>query len=212
MEKVDLLDVQRQISKLLDKEYVNGKVLLDRMAMVNESCRRAPAYSDPKYAPFYYHLGKFISPRNLLSVNFGLGLLESSFLASCKTVKTILAFRAPSSEYYSPRMGIKNIKLNFKGNIEFYLHNLYDDEFMEKISPIKWDMVIINDEMTYDNHLAHLEFIWPFIAEDGMIVTEYVKRNESASDSFFAFSESVNCTPLFFETRYGTGILQKTLN
>lgn len=209
MEKIDLLEVQRKISVLLDKEYVGGKVLLDKMAMVNESCRRSPAYTDPRYAPFYYHLGKFVSPKNMLSLNFGLGLLESSFLTSCKTVEYIMAFRRPSDEYYSPRMGVRNLKINYKGSIDFYINNIYDDEFVEKISPIKWDMVIINEEMTYDDHLAHLEFMWPFVAENGVIVTEYVKRNESASDAFFAFSESVNRAPLAFETRYGTGILQK---
>jgi hypothetical protein len=63
--------------------------------------------------------------------------------------------------------------------------------------------------MTYDDHLAYLEYLWPFLAENGILVTEYIKKNESANESFFAFSESVNRPPLFFETRYGTGILQK---
>jgi len=177
--------------------------------MINESCRRSPAYSDPRYAPFYYHLGKFLSPTNMLSLNFGLGLLESSFLTSCKTVQHIIAFRPLSKEFYSPRMGLRNIKTNYKGSVDFYINYIYDDEFVEKISPIKWDLVIINEEMTYDDHLSYLEYIWPFVAENGVIVAEYVKRNESASDAFFAFSESVNRPPLFFETRYGTGILQK---
>jgi len=209
MEKIDLLLLQKNISILLEREFVNGKILLDRMAMINESCRRSPAYSDPRYAPFYYHLGKFISPKNILSLNFGLGLLESSFLVSCKSVEHFMAFRRPAEEFFSFRMGVNNIKLNYKGVISVYINNMYDDEFVEKISPIKWDMVIINEEMNYDDHLSYLEFIWPYVAENGIVVTEYVKRNESASDAFFAFSESVNRPPISFETRYGTGILQK---
>lgn len=209
MEKIDLLSLQKNVSLLLEKELVGGKVLLDKMSMLDESSRRAAAYSDPKYAPFYYHLGKFIYPKSLLSLNFGLGLLESSFLVSCKTVEEVMAFRRPMSEFYSPRMGINNVKLNYKGTLNFYINNIYDDEFVEKISPIRWDMVIINEEMTYDDHLAFLEALWPYVNENGIMVTEYIKRNESASNAFYAFGESVNRPPISFHTRYGTGILQK---
>lgn len=182
---------------------------MDKMSMLDETSRRAAAYSDPKYAPFYYHLGKFITPKSLISFNFGLGLLESSFLVSCKTVEHFMGIRQPAPEYYSPRMGINNIKLNYKGTLDFYINNIYDDALVEKISPIKWDMVVINEEMTYDDHLAYLEFIWPYLNDNGIVVAEYIKRNESASNAFYAFGESVNRPPISFHTRYGTGILQK---
>lgn len=209
MEKIDLLSLQKNLSVLLEKELVGGKILLDKMSMLDETSRRAAAYSDPKYAPFYYHLGKFVTPKSLISFNFGLGLLESSFLVSCKTVEHFTGIRQPAPEYYSPRMGINNIKLNYKGTLYFYINNIYDDALVEKISPIKWDMVVINEEMTYDDHLAYLEFVWPYLNDNGIVVAEYIKRNESASNAFYAFGESVNRPPISFHTRYGTGILQK---
>lgn len=201
MRKIDF-KLKSDLDCLLKKQLISGKILLDRLGFLDESSRKAPAYTDPNYAPFYYHLGKFVFPKTFLSFNFSLGLLESSFLQSCRTVEYFFGFRSKSSEYYSTRLG--NFNLGKKIKKDFYIGNFRDDEFIDTISSKKWDFVLVNEESSYDKCLEYLEFIWPHIPEYGIIVGENLDNH-----AFLSFCESVNRNPFVFETRYRTGIVQK---
>ena len=194
---------------MLDSRLISGRMLLDRMRVIDESSRRTAAYADPMYTPFYYHLGKFLTPTNMLEVGFSLALLGSCFLKSCKTVKKYLGFQEQTAQYFSPRMGIVNVHSNFKGEIDVYVGDMQDEEFTEKISPNSWDLVILNEEASFDKHLLHLDLLWPYVSENGIVVAEYIGRHTPAKEAFEAFCESQNKVPVIFETRYGTGLVQK---
>lgn len=202
MEKVDLKELELNINKLLRKQLVSGKILLDKLSFIDENSRKTAAYVDPNYTPFYYHLGKFIKPKSFLSFNFNLGLLESCFLKSCQTVDYFYGFHQETKDYYSKRMGIYNLK--FKKDKKVYIGDFRDNNFCSSVET-SWDFILINDEKSYDRCLEYLEFVWPYLNENGVITVE----NTYKTDSFKNFSESVNRESLIFNTRYGTGIIQK---
>jgi hypothetical protein len=209
MEKFDLQDIVPILNKQLDLQLISGKTLLDRLSLIDESSRRTAAYLDHRYAPFYYHLGKHIRPECVMEIGFTLGLLSASFFTSCKTAKKFLGYKTSNSEFAPTRIGKANIKLRFKGEVNFYNGNLFDQEFLDIFSPNSWDVVILNDETVYDKHLEYLDFVWAHLSEHGLIIAEYIDRHIPAKDAFFAFCESKNRKPVVFDTRYGTGILQK---
>lgn len=201
--------IRDAVKPLLDAGLVSGRTLLDRMRVLDESSRKTAAYADPKYAPFYYHLGKFLKPTSMIEIGFNLGLLSACFLTSCKTVVKYLGFQQRKDEYYSSRLGHDNVKSKYKGDIQVHIGDLADEEFTEKISPNSWDLVILNDEVGFDRHLTYLDLSWEHLSDHGIIVAEYIVRHTPAREAFQAFCESKSRVPVTFDTRYGTGIVQK---
>lgn len=209
MEKIDLKTLADTLNASLDGQTMSGRALLDRFRLIDEDSRKTAAYLDHRYAPFYYHLGKHVAPQSIVEIGFTLGLLSASFLTSCKTVKRYLGYKSSIPEFVSTRIGKANIKLTFKGEANFYIGNLFDQEFLDIFSPNSWDLVILNDETVYDKHLEYMDFVWPHLSEHGLVIAEYIDRHAPAREAFHAFCESRNRKPVVFETRYGTGILQK---
>lgn len=206
---MNLDELKANLDKQLELGLVSGSLLLSKMRLLDEASRRSAAYCDHRYAPFYYHLGKFIRPESMIEFGFNLGLLSGSFLKSCKTVRDFLAFQPKKEGYYSPKLGRANVRDNYKNRLSVYVGSIHDEEFMAKISPNSWDLVILNDETVYDKHLEYLDFVWPYVSEGGLIVAEYIERHIPAKDAFFGFCDSKNRSPLVFDTRYGTGIVEK---
>ena len=58
MKHYNLAEIKSKIDYDLKKQLVGGKILLDRLAMIDESSRKSPSYVDPNYAGFYYHLDR----------------------------------------------------------------------------------------------------------------------------------------------------------
>ena len=209
MNNIDLKTLKSSIDQDLDAQIVSGRILLDRLSVIEDSSRKTAAYLDHKYAPFYYHLGKYTSPDTVVEIGFDLGLLSSSFFSSCKTTKRFFGFKEPSKDFVPTRLGKSNIRMVFRGEAKFYNGSLHEEEFSDVFSPNPWDLVILNEETVYDKHLEYLDAVWPRIGEHGLVIAEYIDRHAPARDAFFAFCESKNRQPIIFETRYGTGILQK---
>lgn len=209
MEKLDIHSIETKLRSDLEIGSISGRVILDRLRLIDEDSRKTAPYLDHKYAPFYYYLGKYISPKSMIEMGFDLGLLSCSFLTSCKKVERFFGYREESPNFVPLRIGKSNIKLRFKGHADFYLGKMHDFHFQKVISDSKWDLVLVNDETAYDKHLDYLEIIWDHVSEFGCIVCEYLDRHEPAKEAFDAFSHSKNRKPIFFKTRYGTGIIQK---
>jgi hypothetical protein len=207
MDNIRLKDIEPLLQTDLARQLVGGRFILDRFCVIDEDSRRSPAYVDPNYAGFYYHLGKYIQPRFLLEIGFDLGLLSASFLVSCKSVKKFVGFRGVSKIFVSPRLGHKNVSKVMKGEKVFHIGELFDSVFETLIYGV--DAAIITEESSYDRHLEYLDFIWPSLRENGIIVCEYLDKNKPAMDAYRAFCESKNREPMLFATRYGTGLVQK---
>ena len=209
MKKFDIKFFESILNSELNSQKISGRILLDQFLLIDENSRKTAPYLDHRYAPFYYYLGKYIEAENIMEIGFSLGLLSSSFFSSCKNSKNFFGFKEISSEFNPIRIGKANIKRKFKGNAFYYIGKVYDQEFIDKSSSCFWDLVVVNEEVTYDQHLSYLETIWENVADYGLIVCEYINNHEPTKEAFFAFCESKNRSPLIFKTRYGTGVLQK---
>jgi hypothetical protein len=206
---VNLLELKEKLDFEFKKGTVAPHVLLDRLRVIDESSRKTAAYQDPRYIPFYYHLGKFIAPKTLVEVGFGLGFYISCFLKSCKSVEKILAFESETEQFYSPRLGIANVKDTYKKELSVCVGKPLDDVFIEALGRNSWDLAFINDITSLDTHRNYLELIWEKMNLDGFVVMDYLSRHKIAFDAFTGFCKIVNRKPVFFETRYGVGIVEK---
>jgi predicted O-methyltransferase YrrM len=201
-------ETQEKLKADLDKQLVTPAILLDGLRVVNEGTRKASAYVDPRYVPFYYHLGKYIQPETFLELGFGLGFLSSAFLRSCKNVRHFTGFHERDNTY-TPKLGIKNLRGAYRGEAEIYVGQLTDVDFERKLTAHKWDLVFLNEELNYDKLLFELEAVWSNMTLDGYIVMDYVISNKPAAEAYHNFCKIKNREPLVFSTRYGTGVIQK---
>jgi len=198
-----------QLNSKLEKSLIPAKILLDKFRVIDESSRKTAPYTDPVYAPFYYYLGTLIEAESVAEIGIRLALLSGCFLKGCKTVKTFLGFQETTEEYYSLRLAKANIKSVFKGKFDFYLGKVTDDAFVDCFTKRNWDVVIINEEMTYDLHRNYLDMIWEHMTYEGLIVMDYISSHEPAKRAFFDFCKIQNRKPITFKTRYGVGIVQR---
>ncbi len=204
----NLIDLKCKIDSDLQKQTISGRVLLDRFCMIDETSRKSPSYTDPNYAGFYYHFGKYIEPNSIFEFGFDLGLFPASFMISCKTVQRFLGFREKDGDFFSERIGARNIKKSFKGKSDYYHGTIYDKKF-DKFLMNSWDMIIFATEYKYDKQLEYLDFIWPHVSDYGIIVCDNLNRHSPTKEAFNAFAQSKNREPILFSTRHGTGLLQK---
>jgi len=209
MQKIDIIELKSKIDTDLSARKISGRTLLDKFCVVDNDSRKTAPYLDYRYAVFYYYLGKYIKPNFVFEAGFDLGLLSCCFLTSCKTVKHFLGYKEIGPDYVPIRLGKRNIRLVFKGETDFFIGRLHDQEFDNIFSPNLWDLTILNCEVNFDRHLEYLDFVWPKVSENGLIIAEYINRHAPAREAFLAFCESKNRIPVLFETRYGTGLLQK---
>lgn len=208
MENYNAELLKKSLDNELSLQKICGKVILDRFCLIDESSRKSPAYIDPNYSGFYYHLGKFLKPSSMMEIGFDLGLLSGSFLTSCKTVNKFFGLRESTNEYVSMRLGKQNIKKAMKGERDFYIGSVYDKQ-IELFLLGGYDLILITEQKSYDKHLEYFDFAWSNLSENGVVVIEYLDGNISAKKAFMAFCKSKSREALVFKTRYGTGLVQK---
>jgi hypothetical protein len=198
------------IENSLAKATISSRFLLDRLTVINEASRKSAAYQDPMHAPFFYYLGKYFRARNVVEFGFGLGLLSSCFFAGCETVDYFFAYEPLTEEYYHPRLGFSNIKKFYKGNFDFYQGKTTDERFLDKIAEFKWDLTLFNEEgLEGDSVASCYDLVWKNLSFDGLMVANYLSKNEKTKEVFETFSKMVGRKPVFFDTRYGIGVIQK---
>lgn len=200
--------IKKNIDHELSVQKICGKIILDRFCVIDESSRKSPAYIDPNFSVFYYHLGKFIEPHSMLELGFDIGLLSCAFLTGCKTVNKFFGVRENTQEFMSMRLGKQNIKRAMKGQRDFYMGSIYDNQ-IEPYLIGGYDMILVTDEKNYDKQLEYCDFSWNNLNENGVVVFEYLDRNPASKKAFSAFCKSKNREGVYFKTRYGTGLMQK---
>lgn len=207
--KTNLKELHWALKDKLAKSVVSAHILLDKFRVIDEASRRSSAYTDPKYAPFYYHLGTLIQPKTVLEIGFRLGLFTGCLLKGCQTVEKVLGFQQKSDAFYSERLGKANVRDNFKGELDIHLGTMTDDVFLKKLAEAKWDLVIVNEEVSYDDHLKYLDIVWPHVSDEGLVVMDYVTRHSAAGQALKDFCMIKNRESVYVPTRYGVGIIQK---
>ena len=200
---IDLEILQKKLYEDVKKSRVNTSLLCNNFLFISEGSKKSSAYIDPKYIPFYYHLGKYIQPKNMIEVGLRLGLFSSCFLKSCKSVEYFLGFQQKNNEYYSPRFALNNIGFNYSGKIEIIVESKIPD------LKTKFDLSIINEELDYDIHRIYLDTLWNVMELDGLIVHDYIHSNKLVGTAFRDFAKTKNRDIIEIKTRYGVGIVKR---
>ncbi len=206
---MELRELEEKLNFDLNRQLISSTVLLDDLHIIEEDDRKLSQYADPRYVPFYYHLGKYLKPKNLLEYGLGLAFFSTCFMKSCRTVEKFFAFQERDKNFYSNRMAIKNIKRVFNGKFYYHLGRIVDADCQEKLSVDKWDLVFINEKLHYDTHMLHLDIAWEHLNEGGYIVVDYAITHPNAAKSLANFCKIQNIKPIIIKTRYGAGIIQK---
>lgn len=202
-------ELKSDLESLLAKPF-NARVLLNTARLINENDRRASAYTDPNYIPFYYHLGKLLQPEAVIEIGLRLGLTGAAFTRSCESVKEYLALQEVKEDgYYSTRLAKANIRDHFKGELYTHVGSVDDEEFSARLEAHQWDLAIINDEVGFDRHLLLLETLWPHMKLGGWMVCDYVQTHRPAMQAWEGFCKARNRTPEYLGTRYGVSLVQK---
>jgi hypothetical protein len=169
---------------------VPTSVLLGYTRLYDKSDRFRSPYNDPRHFPFYYYLGQGVKPRTVIQVGAYLGLPGHCFLKSCKTVKEWVV------------VGQNNTFIT--RNLRLYCatamcvrwnSNIFDGR--------KYDMAFLSQPV--EEYFDRLLFLWDHLGGEGLLVADYI----STTSAFHEFCRVKNRKPMFFDTRYGVGIVRK---
>jgi hypothetical protein len=206
---MDMKKLKSDVEKSLSSGLLGTGVLLGNLRLIDEDSRRSPQYQDPKYLPFYYHLAKQMSPSSVLNVGFNLALPLCCFLKGSSSVSSAVGLQPLSSEFYSPRLALANIR-DIKGRrfpVDFHLGRVTDEEFARMVS-VGVDLAMVTEKIG-SGLLDVLEVCWQNLNLDGFILLDRAPPGSPEGVLFSDFCRSKNRDSVFFGTRYGTALAMK---
>lgn len=197
------MDVNSEVLNMkMDKGLISSTILLGNAKLLDESSRNSAAFLDLYYFPFYYHLGSQIAPENVLQIGSVAGLQAMCFLRSCKTVKYWTALY--EADGFLPVNIIRsNITSYLKGICNIFVGNI--DFLNEKVSDKAWDLSILSSPF---KDMNNLNLLWKYLKPGGLLLADYINDDE-CKEVFDKFCKIKNRQPVFFRTRYGTGIIER---
>lgn len=197
-----------QLEDNLNKSILGTNILTSNFKLLDESSKRSLSYNDRRYIPFYYYLGKYIKPINVLEIGIDLGFISSCFLKSCKTVEYVLGFQPKTKNNWNKNFYLSNIKRNYNKKLEFYYGDFLDKNFLEKIENKKFDLAIINIQDSYDKLFTLCDLIYLNLNKNGYLVMDFIK-NKKNEEIFFNIANGYKKEYKVFSTRYKTGVVKK---
>jgi hypothetical protein len=198
-----------KINKILRKPVIPSEIILSKFKLLDVNSAKSFTYNDPTYYPFFYYLGREIKPKNVLEIGLSLGLSTGSFFTSCKSVENFLAFQTYKDDDLSYKVGVKNVRKKFKKNFKFFLGNFSDDEFLNLMKDNVWDLILFNEELSYDQYMARLDRLWQNLALDGMLILDKINYLKSAKTAYCDFCKIKNRDAEIFKSKFGSGLIIK---
>lgn len=183
--------------------------LLGNMRLLDESSRHTGQYQDPRYLPFYYHLGRVFGPRRLLFVGLDIGLQLACVLKGIPNPVSALCIQPASESFYSPRLAVSNAKAAAGRRFPVVVHvgGLRDSDLLLAAEG-PFDAALIIADMSDDSLMDALEFCWGRLSEGGVLCVDRLSKKGSR-EVFDDFCRGKGADNSFFETRYGCGIAAK---
>lgn len=206
---MDLFDLKNTIEPKLRKGYVTSKVLLGRARFIDDTSVKSPAFNDPAYLPFYFHLGGMVKATSLVHVGLDLGLPASCLAQGCPSLTDVLGFQRQGDEFYSSRLAVGNVRDHFKGNLAVHVGEMADAAFAGGLGAREWDVAVVTDRTDYAGHRAAFESLWGRMAFKGILVVDFLSRHEPLRRAFDDFCRASNRDPVTVATRYTVGIIQR---
>jgi hypothetical protein len=199
---------KKELNEKVNRQYVSSRILLDKLCLVDEDSRKSGQYQDPLYLPFYFHLNKFIKPKNIAQIGLNLGLETCCFLQGNDSVERVFGFQKNNDAFYSERLALSNIKsISKKIKIDYYYGQIYDDEFIKKISSCY--LIMINEKTNFDEIKNVIDISWQNLNLDGHLLMDYLHYDKKIEKIFLDFCKVQNRPSNIFNTRYGIGIICK---
>lgn len=184
----------------LDNPTIYSKHLLGKVALLNESDRESGAFTDPRYLPFYYHIGKLSGAKSLCRIEHTLALEDVCFIQGAKTERWF---------GYEPMIinnaGVNLAQVNVGKFCEEVTRCIDLNDFEEKVVE-GFDAFIVT-------HARHLEVfrddIWNNLSHEGLLIVDNIYSDEDGKEIFSNFAKSVSRETNFFKTRLGIGIVER---
>jgi hypothetical protein len=140
-------------------------------------------------------------------MTLGGGLSLASFLLGNKTAERVLAFEATGDEFYSPRLS--KVRCAYRKRFGVRVGSPFEDHFQEGLLSDKWDLVLIDKEMTYDDHMSYLRMVWPQMSQDGWLIMDRIYYHKPAGRALHDFCRTYNKDPSIIKSKYGMGIVRR---
>tara|TARA_Y100000034_G_scaffold42676_1_gene52233 strand:+ start:55 stop:633 length:579 start_codon:yes stop_codon:yes gene_type:complete len=183
----------------LDNPTINSKQLLGTATLLNENDRESGAFTDPKYLPFYYHIGKQCEAKSLFHLDYALGLEDMCFIQG-----------ANSERWSGYANGNEENRLNVAtNNVRFFCKNssfTTDLDEFEKNVEAKFDAFIVTSPKPLR---VFKDDIWNNLNPEGLLIVDNIYSSDEGEEWFTKFATSVSREPVFFKTRYGIGIIER---
>lgn len=184
----------------LEKNLVSSPVLLSGAKLLDNNSWSSPQITDPNYLPFYYHLGKQLTPGSVLQIGAKLGLVAACFLRSCKTADLWIVM----DEGQRNSIISSNIHLHMPLGQATYVPFKDDLECAED-DKFECDLALLTEDYGEERCGKYLEVLWKYLKPEGLLVADYINSH----DAFHEFCRVANREPEIFKTRYGVGIIQR---
>lgn len=181
--------------------------LVGTFALPDESIRNSIEFLDPKNYPFYYKFGQSIFCKNLFQIGTEYGVETGCFCSGCDMLNEVLIFTKPV-DYLTSKLISGNVKKIMHGAFKHYQGDLYDDALLDSVLKNKWDIIFIHTKNSKELY-EYLNFAWEICGHDKLILCDFVSFNEEMAEIFSNFCFSKNREKMIFNTRYGTGLIEK---
>ena len=203
------MSIAEFVNVSLNKRLVSPQSLMSRLPYVTSSATSRSFYTDPLYYPAYYHLGKCINPKSCVSLNLGSGLPIACFLLGSKGTEDVLTFQYKVDGLHYPRLAKHNIRQVFGKKLVIYFGEFLDQEFQVKLMSHKWECVLLDQEMSYDDCMLYLRVVWPQVDDGGLVILDYINYNTAVGRAYCDFCNECNRDGVIVNSKYGIGLIKK---
>lgn len=191
-----------QLNSKLNSQTITTDILLGTCKLLDSNLRQSCTYLDPRYFPFYYHIGNQISPKNVIQFGSKLGLIAACFMQSCKSIVNWITV-----EKKDPQVPVFLIESNLKKFCKGSARLVQSDD-TKTIEELPIDLGIVSDVFSKDELMDRLTFLWSNLNPEGLIIVDYIDQ-DVIGETFRVFCKLHNRESVFFKTRYGVAVVQR---
>jgi len=205
---MDIEGLIETVNREIKSGFVPPRALTSRLPFVTRYLRRRSFFDDHKHFPAFYYLGRALQPQSVLSMPLGWGLSTSCFLFGCKP-EYVGVFYHQSGNNSTIRMAIHNVRRAYRKKLAFYDGRLNTKGVDSLLCSSKWDAVLIDEDMSYDDYLAYIRITWPHISDNGVLIINYVNYDNAAGRAYEDFCKTNHKPQLYVKSKFGLGLVFK---
>lgn len=164
---------------LFTTNFILTDIILSGAKILDRSIQRTPIYSDSRYFPFFYRLGKQLRSKRIIQYGHQMGLVAYAFLRGSGPADWCFKAEAPATAF-------QNVKLA-GGNVS---------------AVVDADLVLVTSKINKEE----LDQAWGLLKKGFLLVD---LMYDEVRESVFWFESVRNKTGETLPTFYGTRIIEK---